>query len=93
MTYLGNLGRNRESLEEGGLFRTQASVLGWNDDRAWSDGSRTGWGTDFVLQQFVADFHEVTTGEHEANIATDIREQPAGIVVFKFGFNFLRHDS
>ena len=70
---LGNLGRDGQSLEEGRLLRTQAGVLGRDDDRAGSNRAGPGGGLDLVLEQFVPNFHQVAPCEDKANIALDVR--------------------
>lgn len=75
MLTLGNLGGDGESLEERGLLRTQTGIVGRDDDGQRGDGTRTSRGTHFVLQQLVTDINKVSAGEHEANIALDVRQQ------------------
>ena len=49
--------------------------MGGDDDGQRSNSTRTGWGTDFVLQQLVTHINEVSAGEHEANVSLDVGQQ------------------
>ena len=73
---LGNLGRDRQSLEERCLLRTQTSVHGLNEYGAWSQGTGTSWGSHTVLSELVTYFNQVQLGEDEANVSLDVGEKP-----------------
>jgi hypothetical protein len=74
--YLGNLGGDGKSLEERSLLGTKTGVLGWNDDRARSNGAVASRSAHLVLHKLVPDLNQVSTSEDEANIAADERQQP-----------------
>jgi hypothetical protein len=78
--YLRNLGGDGKSLEERSLLRTKTGVLGWNDDRARGNGAVTSRSAHLVLHKLVPDLDQVSASEHEANIATDVRQQPKYMV-------------
>merc|ERR1719322_483490 len=78
-----DLGGDVEGLEEGGLLRAEAGVLGRDDDVEGREGAGPGGGLDLVGQEVVADGDELLLGEDEADVAPDVREQPleVGVVV------------
>ena len=72
---LGNLGRDVQSLEEGGLLGTQPGVLGWHDDVKGSQCSGTGRGSNLVSQEHVPDGDQLLLGENESNVSLDVVEK------------------
>lgn len=73
---LCNLGRNRQSLEEGSFLGSQAGVLSRNDDISWSNSPSPGRGSNLVFQQSFSHISQVTRGEHESNVSADMGQQP-----------------
>jgi len=67
-TTSGDFGLDVKSLEKGGLFWTEAGVLGFNGDIDWSDGASSSWGGDLVGLDLVSDGFEVTVGEDETHV-------------------------
>nr|CAI5828527.1 unnamed protein product [Callosobruchus analis] len=61
----GNFGGNTESLEERSFLRTQSSVLSRNDNRQRGNGTSMSRCTNFVLQEFVSDFHKTITNKYD----------------------------
>merc|ERR1719328_796347 len=72
---LGNLGWDVKSLEERGLLRTHTSVLGSNHDGNGSNSTGLGRGSNLVVHNDLTDLSEISLGEHEANISTDVRKK------------------
>merc|ERR1719205_312148 len=72
---LGNLGGDLQSLEEAGLLRTHAGVLGGDGDIHRCNSSSLSGGGLLVGQQEVPDGGQLLVGEDEANVHLDVREQ------------------
>jgi hypothetical protein len=78
----GNLGGDTESLEEGGLTGLHTSVTGGNPDIIGSDGTGTSGSGDTVGKDLLLDGLEITVGEDETNVATDVGQKtlPLGVL-------------
>lgn len=70
-----DLGGNTESLEEGGLSGFHTSVASGDPDVGGGDGTSTSRGSDLVGKDPVTDGLEVTVGEDETDVATDVGEE------------------
>lgn len=55
----GDFSGDGESLEGGGLFRPQTSVLSWHRGLTWSHGTSTGGRRHLIGQRHVPDLREV----------------------------------
>lgn len=71
----GDLGRDTESLEEGGLSGLHTSVTGGDGDIERSEGTGTSGSGDLVGGDDGTDVGEVTGGEDEADVALDVGEE------------------
>ena len=71
----GDLGRDTEGLEEGGLAWFHTRVAGRDVDIERGDGTCTGWCGDAVGKDLVAGGFEVAIGEDEADVAFDVRKE------------------
>merc|ERR1711997_1131463 len=72
---LGNLGGNVQSLEERGLFGTQASILGGNLYVQRGKSTSLSGGLDFVGQEHVSDGDQIFFGEDKTNISFNVVHQ------------------
>jgi hypothetical protein len=71
----GDLGRDVKSLEERGLSGFHTSVSSGNVDIVRGDGSGLGGGSDLVVDDDVTDFLEVSRGEDESDVTTDVGKE------------------
>lgn len=71
----GDLGRDRERLEEGCLSRFHTRVSGRDRDVYGSNGTSTSGGLYLVGDDDFANFLEVTGGKDEANVTLYMREE------------------
>ena len=72
---LGNLGWDSQSLEEAGLLRTHAGVLGGHHDVNGGKSAGLGGGLHLVGQEKVAHVEELHLGEDKANVLLDVGHQ------------------
>merc|ERR1719251_157078 len=77
---LGNLGGDLQSLEEAGLLRTHAGVLGGDGDIHRGNSSSLGGGGLLVGQKEIPDGGQLLVGEDEADVHLDVGKQ-----LLKFG--------
>jgi hypothetical protein len=73
---LGNLGRDSQSLEERGLFRTKSSVASRYKYITGCNGSCPGWCSDLVVKNDVTDFNKIFLSKHKAHISLDVGNNP-----------------
>merc|ERR1712168_974538 len=72
---LGNLGWDRQSLEEGSLLGAHTSVLSWNCDINRGNSSSLGGSSLLVCQKQISDNGQLFLGEDESNVHLDVREK------------------
>lgn len=70
-----NLGGDTESLEERGLSGFHTSVASGDPDVGRGDGTSTGRGSNLVVQDLVTDRLEVTVGEDETDVTSDVGKE------------------
>ena len=78
----GNLGGDTESLEEGGLTGFHTSVTTGDPDIIGGDGTGTSGSSDTVGKDLLLGALEVTVGEDETNVTTDVGKEtlPLGVL-------------
>ena len=73
---LGNLGGDRQSLEERSLLGTHTSILGGNSDIQRGNSTGPSGSLDLVGKKKVADLAQVLLSEDKTNVLPDAWEQP-----------------
>jgi hypothetical protein len=67
------------------LVTTAHSLLGisWQTYIGGSDGTSSGWSGNLVRKDLVTDSLQITVGEHESNIALDVRKK--ALILWRIG--------
>merc|ERR1712179_49297 len=57
------------------LFRSQAGILGRDDDVHWSDCTSTSWSSNLILQEPITNFNQISISEYKTNVSFNMGQK------------------